>query len=62
MKYGNGESKRKDRGETNHKRIFMIENKLRVDGEMWAEDGRARWVTDIKEGTCDEHWMLYVRD
>ena len=25
--------------------------------------GWARWVIiDIKEGTCDEHWALYVRD
>ena len=39
----------------------MIENKLRIDG---AEVGGrwARWLLGIKEGTCDDHWMLYVRD
>ena len=24
--------------------------------ERWA-----KWVTDIKEGTCDEHQVMYVR-
>ena len=24
--------------------------------------GWARWVMGIKEGTCDEHWELYVND
>ena len=23
---------------------------------------QARWMMDIKEGTCDEHWVLYVSD
>ena len=22
----------------------------------------ARWVMGLKEGTCDEHWVLYVSD
>ena len=26
-------------------------------GEGWA-----RWGVGIKEGTCDEHWVLYVSD
>ena len=26
-------------------------------GRRWA-----RWVMGIKEGTCGEHWVLYVRD
>ena len=24
--------------------------------------GWAKWVMDIKEGTCDEHWVLHVSD
>ena len=24
--------------------------------------GWAKWVTDIKEGAYDEHWVLYVSD
>ena len=24
--------------------------------------GRAKWVMGINEGTCDEHWVLYVDD
>ena len=24
--------------------------------------GWAKWVMGIKEGTCDEHWVLYVSD
>lgn len=24
--------------------------------------GRAKWVMVIKDGTCDEHWMLSVSD
>ena len=27
----------------------------------WAEDG-LKGVMGIKEGTCDEHWGLYVSD
>ena len=47
--------------ETNHKRLVMIENKLRVGGGEVG--GRwARWVMGTKEGTCDEHWVLYVSD
>ena len=23
---------------------------------------QAKWVVGIKEGTCDEHWVLYVSD
>ena len=22
----------------------------------------ARWLMGMKEGTCDEHWVLYVSD
>ena len=47
--------------EANHKRLLTIKNKLRVDGGR--ENGWAKWVMGIKEGTCyDEHWVLYVRD
>ena len=24
--------------------------------------GWDKWVMSIKEGTCDEHWVLYVYD
>ena len=46
------------------KRLLAIQNKLRVtEGEMGAEGGGwARWVTGIEEGTCGEHWVLYVSD
>ena len=41
-----------------HKRLLTIENKLRVVvGGGWA-----RWGMGHKEGTCDEHWVLYVND
>ena len=37
-----------DERETNHKRLLMIENKLRVDGGERA--GRwAKWVMGVKE-------------
>ena len=26
-------------------------------GGRWA-----KWVMGVKEGTCDEHWLLYVSD
>ena len=32
---------------------------MRVDGGRWLG---TRWVMDIKEGTCDEHWVLNVSD
>ena len=38
-----------------------MEIKLRVDeGEVGM--GQAKWMMGIKEGTCVEHQMLYVRD
>ena len=41
--------------------LLTIENKLTVvGGEVGRE--RAKWVMSIKEGTCDEHWVLYVSD
>ena len=46
----------------NHKKLLNHEKlKLRVAG---GEVGRrwAKWIMGIKEGTCDEHWMLYVSD
>ena len=30
-----------------------------MEGGVW---GWARWVIGNKEGTCDEHWVLYVSD
>ena len=58
-----GRGKKKEgEGETNHKRLFTTENKLRVDGGRWV-GGWAKWVMGIKEGTCyDEQWVLYVSD
>jgi len=52
---------KKGRGEANHNRLLTIENKLSVAGGRWA-GGWARWVMGIKEGTCDEHLVLYVSD
>ena len=34
---------------------------MRVAGRE-VGGGWAKWVIDIKEGTCDEHWVPYVRD
>ena len=54
------EGKKKERGrEANHKRLLMIE----IEGWWREEDGVwAKWLMGIKEGTCDEHWVLYVND
>lgn len=38
--------------EANHKRLLTTENKL----SFWRGSG---WGMDIKEDTCDEHWMFY---
>ena len=55
-----GRGKKGER-EGNHKRLLTIENKLRVTGG--EESGEwAKWVMGTKEGTCDEHWILYVSD
>ena len=29
---------------------------------MKVSGGWRKWVLSIKEGTCDEHWVLYVSD
>ena len=54
-------SRGREERETNHKKLLMIENKLWADGRRW-EGEWVRWVMSIKEGTCDEHWVLYVSD
>ena len=36
----------------------MIENKPRGSAGGKGVGRQARWVTDIKEDTCDEHWVL----
>ena len=41
-------------------RLLAIDNKLRI--ERNCVGGWAKWVIGIKEGTCDEHWVLYVSD
>ena len=41
--------------EANHKRLLTTENKL----SFWRGSG---WGMDIKEDTCDEHWMFYGSD
>ena len=46
--------------EANHKRLLMVDNRLRVDGERWVGDGRNE-VRGIKEGTCfDALLMCYM--
>ena len=53
--YGMGEKNERE-GETNHKRLLRIENRLKVDGGRWMGMG-------IEEGPCcDGHWVLYVSD
>ena len=47
----------KKRGKTGN-RLLTIENKLRVP---WVEES-IRWVTSIRKGACDVHWVLYVKD
>ena len=42
-------------------RLLTIENKLRVAGAEVGQ-GWAKWVRGIKEGICDEHWVLYISD
>ena len=37
-----GVGKRKNGG-TNHKRLLMVENKLRIDGRRWEGDGLDGW-------------------
>ena len=39
----------------------MIGNQLRVAGGDFGR-GLGRWVMGMKEGTCDDHWVLYVSD
>ena len=34
-----GRKKKKREREANHRRLLTIENKLRVDGARWVEDG-----------------------
>ena len=58
---GRGEKRQRER-EANHKRLFMIENKLR---DRWRVVGRGwvNWLIGIKEGICcHEHWVLHVSD
>ena len=44
-------------------RLLTIENTLRVTGgEAGGRGGWVKQVMGIKEGPCDEHWMLYVSD
>ena len=40
-----------------------LNNREQTEG-WWREVGGwwARWVIGIKEGTCHEHWLLYVND
>ena len=42
--------------EASSKRLLTVENKLRITG------GEVSGAMGIKEGTCDEHWVLYVSD
>ena len=56
-----GREANKNKGETKHKRLLDIENKLRVAGGI-VGGGWAKWGRGIKEDTWDEHWVLYVGD
>ena len=38
-----------------------MENKLKADGGRKVGDA-LRWVLGIKDGACDEHWVLHVND
>ena len=44
--------------ETNHKRLLIRGNKLRVDG---GEEGKgwSNWVMDIEGMWCNEHWVFF---
>ena len=42
-------------------RDLTIENKWRV-AEGRYMGGWVEWVKGIKEGICDERWVLYVND
>ena len=53
-----GRRKTKER-EANHKGLLAIENKLRVARRKVGR-GWAKCMMGIKEGTCDEHWVLYA--
>ena len=55
-----GWGKEKQERETSHKWFLRAENKQGCWREVGGE--RARWVMGIKEGTCKEHWVLYVSD
>ena len=41
----------------------MIKYGEQTEG-CWREvgEGWAKWVMGTKDGTCDEHWALYLRD
>ena len=64
MNTGRGAGKRE--GKANHTRLLTTENKLRVAGGEVCVSGRgwgrgwAKWDMGIKEGTRDEHWVLYA--
>lgn len=47
-------------GEAMQKKDSTIENRGLLEGKwMWV---LAKWVININEGTCGEHWVLYVID
>ena len=48
--------------ETNHKRLLILGNKLRVAGGE-GRGGWGNWVVDIGEGMCcNEHWVSHETD
>ena len=47
--------------EANKETDSTLENKPRVAAGQ-GHGGRVKWVMGIKEGTCDEHWVLYATD
>ena len=55
-----GEGKKKREWGAHHNRLITVKNKQ----VSWREMGRGwtRWATGIKEGTYNEHWVLYISD
>ena len=48
--------------ETNHKRLLITGNKLRVAGREGG-GGMGNWVMDVGEGMCcNEYWVLCKTD
>ena len=49
------------KGEANHKQTLNYREQTGLLEGNWV-GGTAKCVVGVKEGTCDEHWVLYVSD